>query len=150
MGDPFTKIFNETVNAFNRGGVYRLGEANLNITAGATHVMKGIDIAQYFMVEPLIDELLEVLPKPVAKQVFKNVCAGIGSRIQAYYFKDEAQNTLDTVISHNQTKLKQLGIPKEQWRDFGGAWYEDIAKERKKKNDESSKDASVLRRNIQP
>ena len=150
MGDPFTKIFNETVNAFNRGGVYRLGEANLNITAGATHVMKGIDIAQYFMVEPLIDELLEVLPKPVAKQVFKNVCSGIGSRIQAYYFKDEAQNTLDTVISHNQTKLKQLGIPKEQWRDFGGAWYEDIAKERKKKNDESSKNASPIRRNFQP
>ena len=150
MGDPFTKIFNETVNAFNRGGVYRLGEANLNITAGAPHVMKGIDLAQYFMVEPLIDELLEVLPKPVANQVFKNVCSGIGSRIQAYYFKDEAQNTLDTVISHNQTKLKQLGIPKDQWRDFGGAWYEDIAKERKKKNDESSKDASPIRRKFQP
>ena len=135
MGDPFTKIFNETINAFNRGGVYRLGESNLNITAGATHVMKGIDLAQYFMVEPLIDELLEVLPKPIAKKVFKNVCAGIGSRIEAYYFKDEAQNTLDTCIAHNQTKLKQLGIPENQWRDFGGAWYEDIAKERKKKNE---------------
>lgn len=134
MSDPFTKIFNETINAFNRGGVYRLGEANLNITAGATHVMKGIDIAQYFMVEPLIDELLEVLPKAVAKQVFKNVCQGIGSRVEAYYYKDEAQNTLDTVIAHNQTKLKLLGIPKEQWRDFGGDWYENVIEERKNKN----------------
>lgn len=133
MGDPFTKIFNETINAFNRGGVYRLGESNLNIISGAQQVMKGIDIAQYFMVEPLIFELLEVLPKPVAKEVFKKVCAGIGSRVEQYYYKDEAQNTLDTVIAHNQTMLKKLGIPKEQWREFGGAWYEDIQKERENK-----------------
>jgi hypothetical protein len=130
MGDVFTKVFNETINAFNRGGVYRLGESNLNIISGAQQVMKGIDIAQYFMVEPLIDALLENLPKPVAKQVFKEVCAGIGNRVENYYYKDEAQNTLDTVIAHNQTKLKQLGIPKEQWREFGGAWYEDVKKER--------------------
>ncbi len=122
MGDVFTKVFNETINAFNRGGVYRLGESNLNIISGAQQVMKGIDLGQYFMVEPLIDALLEALPKPVAKQVFKKVCEGIGSRVEAYYYKDEAENTLDTVISHNQTKLKQLGIPKERWRDFGGEW----------------------------
>lgn len=124
MADVFTKVFNETINAFNRGGVYRLGESNLNIVAGAQHVMKGIDLGQYFMVEPLIDALLEHLPKPVAKQVFKEVCEGIGSRVESYYYKDEAENTLDTVIAHNQTKLKKLGIPKEQWRNFGGEWPE--------------------------
>ena len=134
MGDVFTKIFNESINAFNRGGVYRLGESNLNITSGATHVMKGSDLAQYFMVEPLIDALTEHLPKPIAKQVFKEVCQGIGSRVESYYYKDEAQNTLDTVIAHNQTKLKQLGIPKEQWKEFGGAWYEDVCAERDRKN----------------
>ena len=124
--DVFTKIFNETCNAFNRGAVYRLGESNLNIIAGAKQVMKGMDIAQYFMVEPLIDALLEHLPKPIAKQVFKEVCAGIGSRVEAYYYKDEAQNVLDTAIAHNQTKLKKLGIPKEQWKEFGGEWYEKV------------------------
>ena len=134
MGDVFTKIFNETINAFNQGGVKRLGESNLNITAGATHVMKGIDLAQYFMVEPLIDALTDHLSKPVAKQVFKQVCQGIGSRVESYYYKDEAQNTLDTVIAHNQTKLKQLGIPKEQWKEYGGAWYEDVCNERDRKN----------------
>lgn len=122
MGDVFTKVFNETINAFNRGGVYRFGESNLNIISGAQQVMKGIDLGQYFMVEPLIDALLEHLPKPAAKQVFKEVCEGIGNRVEAYYYKDEAENTLDTVIAHNQTKLKQLGIPKERWRDFGGEW----------------------------
>lgn len=132
MGDVFTKIFNETINAFNQGGVKRLGESNLNITAGAYHVMKGMDIAQYFMVEPLIDALLEHLPKPAAKQVFKDVCAGIGSRVEHYYYKDEAQNTLDTAIAHNQTKLKMLGIPKEQWRDYGGEWYEKVKEEHDK------------------
>lgn len=133
MADVLTKIYNESINAFNRGGVYRLGESNLNITAGATHVMKGIDLAQYFMVEPLIDALTDHLPKPVAKQVFKEVCQGIGSRVQSYYFKDEADNVLTVVIGHNQTKLKQLGIPKEQWKDYGGAWYEDVCDERKER-----------------
>lgn len=122
MGDVFSKIYQETCNAFNRGATFRKAECELNIVAGATHTMKGIDLAQYFMVEPLIDALLEHLPKPVAKQVFKDVCAGIGSRIEAYYYKDEAENTLDTVIAHNQTKLKTLGIPKDRWRDFGGEW----------------------------
>ncbi len=133
MGDVFTKIYNETINAFNRGAVYRLGESNLNIISGASQVMKGMDLAQYFMVEPLIDALTDYLPKPIAKKVFKQVCAGIGSRIEAYYYKDEADNVLTVVIGHNQTKLKQLGIPKEQWKDFGGAWYEDVQKERENK-----------------
>ena len=31
MADVLTKIYNESINAFNRGGVYRLGESNLNI-----------------------------------------------------------------------------------------------------------------------
>lgn len=128
MGDVFTKIYNETLNAFNQGGVKRLGESNLNITAGAYHVMKGMDIAQYFMVEPLIDALLEHLPKPAAKQVFKDVCAGIGSQVEKYYYKDEAQNVLDTAIAHNRRKLEKLGIPKEQWREFGGEWYENVNK----------------------
>jgi hypothetical protein len=130
LGDVFTKVFNETINAFNRGGVYRLGESNLNIISGAQQVMKGIDLGQYFMVEPLIDALLEHLPKPAAKQVFKEVCEGIGSRVEAYYYKDEAENTLDTVIAHNQTKLKQLGIPKERWRDFGGEWPDRLKEEK--------------------
>ena len=132
MSDPFTKIFNETVNAFNRGGIYRPAETNLNIISGAQQVMKGIDIAQYFMVEPLIDSLLENLPKPVAKEVFKKVCVGIGSRVEAYYHKDEAKNVLDTVIAHNQTKLTKLGIPKEQWKAYGGEWYEKVLEEREK------------------
>lgn len=125
MGDVFTKIYNETINAFNRGGVYRLGESNLNIISGAQHVMKGMDIAQYFMVEPLIRALLEYLPKPTAKKVFKEVCEGIGYRIENYYYKDEAENTLDTAIAHNQTMLKKIGIPREQWREFGGEWPEE-------------------------
>ena len=128
MGDVFTKIYNETCQAFNKGAVKRIGESNLNITSGAYHVMKGMDLAQYFMVEPLIDALLEHLPKPAAKQVFKEVCAGIGAQVEKYYYKDEAQNVLDTAIAHNQTKLKMLGIPKEQWREFGGEWYENVNK----------------------
>lgn len=124
MTDVFEKIFNESINAFNKGGVYRLGESNLNIKAGAVHTLKGMDLAQYFMVEPLVAALLEALPKPTAKKVFKEVCSGIGSRIEAYYYKDEAENVLDTVISHNREALRKLGIPREQWRDFGGEWPE--------------------------
>ena len=66
-----TKIYNETCNAFYKGAVFKLGESNLNITAGAYNVMKGMDIAQYFMVEP-----------------------------------------------------------QDQWRDFGGEWYEKVDKRR--------------------
>ena len=132
MDDVFSKLLNETVQDFGNIGIKRPTESNLSVIAGAKQVLKGMDIAQYFMVEPLIDALLEHLPKPAAKQVFKEVCEGIGSRIEQYYYKDEAQNTLDTAIAHNQTKLKMLGIPKEQWKNFGGAWYEDVEADRKK------------------
>ena len=132
MADVFTKIYNESINAFNRGNK-RLGESNLNITSGAYHTMKGIDIAQYFMVEPLIDVLTDYLPKPIAKEAFKKICERIGSQVERYYYKDEEQNVLDTAIAHNQTKLKMLGIPKEQWREFGGEWYEEVIKEREMK-----------------
>ena len=125
-----TKIYNETCNAFYKGAVFKLGESNLNITAGAYNVMKGMDIAQYFMVEPLIDALLDHLPKPVAKEVFKEICTEIGSRVCAYYQKNEAENTLDTAIAHNRRKLDKLGIPKDQWKDFGGEWYEKVDKRR--------------------
>lgn len=73
---------------------------------------------------------LKTFRNRLPKKFLKKVCVGIGSRVEAYYHKDEAQNVLDTVIAHNQTKLAKLGIPKEQWKAYGGEWYEKVLEER--------------------
>ena len=122
MADIYTKLYQQTCHAFGEAGTKRLAECKLNIEASATHTLKGMDLAQYFLVAPLIDALLEHLPKPVAKEVFKKACKGIGEQAEEYFYgnKNEKENVFDVVLARNRAKLRELGIPKEQFKDYGG------------------------------
>ena len=122
MDDIYTKLYQQTCHAFGEAGTKRLAECKLNIEASATHTLKGMDLAQYFLVAPLIDALLEHLPKPVAKEVFKKACKGIGDTAEEYFYgnKNEKENVFDVVLARNRAKLRELGIPKEQFKEYGG------------------------------
>ena len=111
------RAFKETVGAFNKYAVKKPTESDFSIQSAAFHTLKGIDLAEIFMVEPLIDTLTDYLPKDIAKQAFKDVCQRIQAKIDLY-LKDK--ENLDVAISHNQTKLKQIGIPKNNWGKYGG------------------------------
>ena len=111
------RVFKETVGAFNKYAVKKPTESDFSIQSAAVHTLKGIDLAEIFMVEPLIDTLTDYLPKDIAKQAFKDVCQRIQAKIDLY-LKDK--ENLDVAISHNQTKLKQIGIPKQTWGEYGG------------------------------
>ena len=126
MNKTIEDLFNMTLNDFNRDGVLHPTENNAKIVAGGRKVITGINIAQYFFVEPLINELLEILPKPKAKEVFERVCRCIGTRIGDFYKPNEANNVLDNVIYHNRQALQKLGIAKEKWPKFGGEYPEEL------------------------
>lgn len=111
------RVFKETVGAFNKYAVKKPTESDFSIQSAAFHTLKGIDLAEIFMVEPLIDTLTDYLPKDIAKQAFKDVCQRIQAKIDLYI---EDKENLDVAISHNQTKLKQIGIPKNNWGKYGG------------------------------
>ena len=74
MNKKLEELYNTTIKDFGTIGVSKIAESNAEIVAGAQKVITGINVAQYFMVEPIITELLEVLPKPIAKEVFENIC----------------------------------------------------------------------------
>lgn len=113
------KIYTETLDAFNQHVVKRPTESDFSIQSSAIHILKGIDIAQYFMVEPLIDTLTDYLPKPIAKEAFKKICVGIQANTEQYL---QDKESLDVAIYHNRNKLQQIGIPEEQWGDYGGKY----------------------------
>ena len=104
MADIYTKLYQQTCHAFGEAGTKRLAECKLNIEA------------------PLIDALLEHLPKPVAKEVFKKACKGIGDTAAEYFYgyENEKENVFDVVLSRNRAKLREIGIPKEQFKEYGG------------------------------
>lgn len=116
------KVYKETVGAFNKYAVKKPTESDFSIQSAALHTIKGIDLAEIFIVEPLIDTLTDYLPKDIAKQAFKDACKRIEANVTAYI---EDKENLDVAISHNQTKLKQLGIPKEKWGEYGGEFLND-------------------------
>ena len=118
----YEKILNESVSAFNKNIIKRPTESDFNIISGAMHRIEGIKYGKCFMVEPLLASLLEHLPKPVAKEVFKEVLDGVNARIESYCEKNEAENTVDVAISHNRRMLREVGIPKEHWKKYGGEW----------------------------
>lgn len=111
------RIYQETVGAFNKYAVKKPTESDFSIQSAAFHTLKGIDLAEIFMVEPLIDTLTDYLPKDVAKQAFKDACQRIQTKIDLYI---EDKENLDVAISHNRAKLKQIGIPKNNWGEYGG------------------------------
>ena len=119
MNKTLEELYNATLNDFGniniRGG---FAKSNGEIVAGARKVITGINVAQYFMVEPSISELLEVLPKPVAKEVFEKICKGIGTNIAKFYERGEANNALDTAIYHNREILRKL-VQKIAMEHFG-------------------------------
>jgi hypothetical protein len=78
------------------------------------------------MVEPIISELLEVLPKPIAKEVFEKICTGIGTNIEKFYKPNEANNALGTAIYHNREILRKLGIPERNFHKYGAEWPEEV------------------------
>lgn len=123
MNKTLEELYNATLNDFGniniRGG---FAKNNGEIVAGARKVITGINVAQYFMVEPIISELLEVLPKPVAKEVFEKICKGIGTNIEKFYKPGEANNSLDTAIYHNREILRKLGIPERNFRKYGAEY----------------------------
>ena len=126
MPDIYTKLYQQTCKAFGEAGIKRLAECKLNIEAGAIDTLKGMDLAQYFLVAPLIDALLDYLPKPIAKEVFKRACKGIGDQASEYFFSDkyEKENIIDSVVCTNRRKLRELGIPENQFKNYGGAFVE--------------------------
>lgn len=127
MNKTLEDLYNATIEDFGkvdvRGGFAR---SNGEIVAGAQKVISGLNIAQYLMVEPLIDELTEVLPKPIAKKVFEKICLGIGTSIEKFYKPGEANNVLETAVHHNREKLAKLGIPERNFRKYGGEWPEEV------------------------
>lgn len=122
MADIYTKLYQQTCHAFGEAGTKRLAECKLNIEASATHTLKGMDLAQYFLVAPLIDALLEHLPKPIAKEVFKKACKGIGEQAEEYFYgnRNEKENVFDVVLARNRAKLREIGIPETQFKEYGG------------------------------
>lgn len=127
MNKTLEDLYNATVEDFGkvdvRGG---FAISNGEIVAGAKKVIDGINIAQYLMVAPNIDELMEVLPKPTAKKVFEKICLGIGTNIKNFYEPGEANNVLGTAVFHNKEKLAKLGIPERNFKKFGGEYPEEI------------------------
>jgi hypothetical protein len=99
---------------------------NSEIIAGARKVITGINVAQYLMVEPIITELLEVLPKPIAKETFEKICLDIGTNIERFYEPGEANNVLETAVHHNREILRKLGIPERNFHKYGAEWPEEV------------------------
>lgn len=126
MNRVLEDLFNTTVRDFGREGIFKTTENNGRIVAGARKVITGINVAQYFMVEPLVDELLRVLPKPEAKKAFINICMGIGNSIGKFYEPGEANNALEVAVHHNREKLRKLGIPERNFGKYGGEWPEEV------------------------
>lgn len=126
MNKTLEELYNATLNDFGKVNISGFTKSNSEIIAGAKKVITGINVAQYFMVEPIIDELLEVLPKPTAKAVFEKICLGIGTNIEKFYEPGEANNALGVAIFHNREKLKKLGIPERNFRKYGAEYPEDI------------------------
>ena len=122
MNKTLEDLYNTTIKDFGTIGVSKIAESNAEIVAGAQKVITGINVAQYFMVEPIITELLEVLPKPIAKEVFENICKGIGTNIEKFYKPGEANNALDTAIYHNREILRKLGIPERNFHKYGAEY----------------------------
>lgn len=126
MNKTLEELFNATVKDFGTVNITGgFAKSNGEIVAGAQKVITGINIAQYFMVEPIITELLEVLPKPAAKEVFEKICKGIGTNIEKFYKPGEANNALDTAIYHNREILRRLGIPERNFRKYGAEYPEE-------------------------
>ena len=99
MNKLLEKIYNATLKDFGNINVHEgFAKSNGEVVAGAKKVITGIDVAQYLMVEPIISELLEVLPKPVAKEVFEKICKGIGTNIAKFYERGEANKSSSPAI----------------------------------------------------
>ena len=99
MADIYTKLYQQTCHAFGEAGTKRLAECKLNIEASATHTLKGMDLAQYFLVAPLIDALLEHLPKPVAKEVFKRLAKALETRRRNTSTATETRRKMFSMLS---------------------------------------------------
>lgn len=126
MNKILEDIYNATLKDFGNINIHDgFAKSNGEIVAGAKKVITGINIAQYFMVEPIITELLEVLPKPIAKEVFEKICKGIGTNIEKFYRPNEANNALGTAIFHNREILRRLGIPERNFRKYGAEYPEE-------------------------
>lgn len=126
MNRVLEDLFNVTVRDFGTVGITSVTKSNSEIIAGARKVITGINVAQYLMVEPIITELLEVLPKPEAKKVFEKICVGIGTNIEKFYEPGEANNALETAVHHNREILRRLGIPERNFQKYGAEWPEEI------------------------
>jgi hypothetical protein len=126
MNKKLEELYNATIADFGKVNISEgFAKSNGEIVAGAQKVITGINVAQYFMVEPIISELLEVLPKPIAKEVFEKICTGIGTNIEKFYKPNEANNALGTAIYHNREILRKLGIPERNFRKYGAEYPEE-------------------------
>lgn len=123
------KVQRESIHAFDRYAKTKTAEISLAGRARAMHVLSGMDIAEYFMVEPLIDGLLAYLPKKEAKEVFRHVVEILADRINEYFLSGEEQNSIDVAVAHNRRKLRELGIPEEKIPFYGGRFYDIILAE---------------------
>lgn len=126
MNKTIEDLFKMTLDDFGTTGIIRVTENNAKIVAGGSKVIVGINVAQYFMVEPIINELLEILPKPKAREAFERICRCIGASIGEFYKPGEANNVLDTAVYHNRRLLEKLGIPPEKYAKYGGEWPEEL------------------------
>ena len=126
MNKKLEELYNATIADFGKVNVSEgFAKSNGEIVAGAQKVITGINVAQYFMVKPIITELLEVLQKPIAKEVFEKICTGIGTNIEKFYKPNEANNALGTAIYHNREILRKLGIPERNFRKYGAEYPEE-------------------------
>lgn len=126
MNKTLEDLYNTTIKDFGTVNISGFTKSNSEIVAGARKVIVGLNVAQYLMVEPIIDELTEVLPKPTAKKVFEKICLGIGTNIEKFYEPGEANNVLEVAVHHNREKLAKLGIPERNFRKYGAEWPEEV------------------------
>ncbi|MBR5310650.1 MAG: hypothetical protein IKU42_05965 [Oscillospiraceae bacterium] len=126
MNRKLEELYNATVNDFGKVNISGFTKSNSEIIAGARKVITGINVAQYLMVEPIITNLLEVLPKPIAKETFEKICLDIGTNIERFYEPGEANNVLETAVHHNREILRKLGIPERNFHKYGAEWPEEV------------------------
>ena len=126
MNRTLEDLYNTVIKDFGQANLGGFTKNKSEIIAGARKVITGINVAQYLMVEPIITELLEVLPKPIAKETFEKICLDIGTNIERFYEPGEANNVLETAVHHNREILRKLGIPERNFHKYGAEWPEEV------------------------
>lgn len=113
------QLMQESGKAFDHT-IKRKQECLVNITARYKQNLDGAKLAQHLAVVPFYNALVDVLPKPVLKKVFKEFYKKFGDNIDDLFSDRNASDSYDIRLGQNRTALKQMNIPKEQWEEYGG------------------------------